>query len=417
MALAVVAVAALIALRNTFGRTHRYSVTGSLEELGEVLLRTTDLMALLAEAGHTIASTLGTEYVNFVVRSEQGGAIVGGTKASHIPKSVAHRLAASPQFTGVCRTSDDPSHVELDDELCQTLQSSGVSMVVGLGEVGFMLIGKGTEQPYTARDERLVSLMRSELTIAIQNARLIHEVRSINQSLEQSIADATRKLRASNEKLKKLDATKDEFVSMASHQLRTPLTSIKGYLSMVLDGDAGEISGQQRLLLSEAFTSSERMVRLIGDFLNVSRLQTGKFIIDRRPTDIGLMVQEEVESMQTMAESHDLKLLLKKPKKLPELTIDEDKFRQVVMNFIDNAIYYSRPKSTIVVTISQPSARTVALDVQGADTEIASRQRPDGTGVGLFLAQKIVTAHGGTMIFSSTEGKGSTFGFTLPVER
>ena len=87
--------------------------------------------------------------------------------------------------------------------------------------------------------------------------------------------DATAKLQKTNKKLRELDETKDEFISMASHQLRTPLTSVKGYMSMVLEGDAGKLTKQQQTLLDQAFVSSQRMVYLIADLLNVSRLKPG----------------------------------------------------------------------------------------------------------------------------------------------
>ena len=95
--------------------------------------------------------------------------------------------------------------------------------------------------------------------------------------------EATLKLRRANEKLRALDETKDDFISMASHQLRTPLTSVKGYLSMVLEGDVGNITKAQKDMLNQAFFSSQRMVYIIADLLNVSRLKTGKFIIREKP--------------------------------------------------------------------------------------------------------------------------------------
>src|SRR5690606_31430711 len=131
---------------------------------------------------------------------------------------------------------------------------------------------------YGKQDRAALNAIANELVIAVQNARSVQALRDLNANLEQRINDATKELRKNNTQLKQADEAKDEFVSMASHQLRTPLTSVKGYISMVLEGDAGAITPMQKKLLEEAFTSSERMVHLIGDFLNVSRLQTGKFV-------------------------------------------------------------------------------------------------------------------------------------------
>ncbi len=201
---------------------------------------------------------------------------------------------------------------------------------------------------------------------------------------------------------------------------------------MVLDGDAGDITPQQEKLLKEAFVSSERMVRLISDFLNVSRLQTGKFIIERKPTNLADLVRDEVESITSMAATRDIQLSYKGPKHFPILQLDEDKIRQVVMNFIDNAIYYSRAHSTIVVHLTKdekvatlevhdhgigvPKESLDKLFTKFFRAENARRQRPDGTGVGLYLAKRVINEHGGELIVESTEGKGSVFGFRLPLD-
>lgn len=121
---------------------------------------------------------------------------------------------------------------------------------------------------------------------------------------------------------------------------------------MVLDGDAGEISASQRQLLQEVFTSSERMVHLISDFLNVSRLQTGKFVIDQVQTDLVSLVAEEVANVSQVASAHKVNVRFRKPARFPLLYLDENKLRQVIMNLIDNAIYYSPNADTVRVRLS-----------------------------------------------------------------
>ena len=107
---------------------------------------------------------------------------------------------------------------------------------------------------------------------------------------------------------------------------------------MVLEGDAGKITKMQRQLLSEAFSSSERMVHLINDFLSVSRVQTGKFLIERRQLDLAKVVRQEVRALQTTAESRDLTLKITSPTEPVLVFADEAKIRQVIMNFIDNVL-------------------------------------------------------------------------------
>ncbi|MDB5187050.1 MAG: Sensor protein resE [Candidatus Saccharibacteria bacterium] len=299
--------------------------------------------------------------------------------------------------------------------------------------LGYAFLGDRHTGNYSRRDIRVLETVADTLLIAIQNALSVQEVKELNATLQQRIDDATKELRASNAQLQKLDEAKDEFVSMASHQLRTPLTSVKGYLSMVLEGDAGKISDAQHHLLSEAFTSSERMVHLINDFLNVSRLQTGKFMVDRRAIDLAKITHQEVDSLKTTAGARNLKLKYRKPSYFPTLYIDEGKIRQVIMNFIDNAIYYSSEFSTITINlevedgdailtvhndgIGVPESEKSHLFTKFFRAANARKQRPDGTGVGLFLSKMVVTAHGGKMVFESQPNEGTTFGFRLPIKK
>lgn len=297
--------------------------------------------------------------------------------------------------------------------------------------IGFLVFGyKRNGSIYTKQDVDLVRIIADELAVALQNALRFEEISRFNETLTKEVQEATAQLRDTNRKLKKLDEIKDEFISMASHQLRTPLTSVKGYISMVLEGDAGPVGAQQKQLLEEAFTSAQRMVYLIGDFLNVSRLQTGKFVIEWKQTNLAMVVKEEVDQLRETATRHHIKLQFDPPVSFPLLQLDENKMRQVIMNFIDNAIFYTRPGGTVRVVLLS-TVDTIRLEVHDNGIGVpeeerhklfskffradnARKVRPDGTGIGLFMAKKVVAAHGGSIIFESQEGKGSIFGFTLP---
>jgi signal transduction histidine kinase len=201
-------------------------------------------------------------------------------------------------------------------------------------------------------------------------------------------------------------------------------------LSLVLEGDAGKISPLQRKMLSQAFTSSQHMVYLIADLLNVSRLKTGKFIIDSAESNLAEVVQEEINQLTEVLDSHSLKLVYNKPTNFPELMLDETKTRQVIMNFIDNAIYYTPAGGVVTVElldkpqdvelrvvdngIGVPKSEQHHLFTKFYRAGNARKARPDGTGLGLFMAKKVVIAQGGAIIFESTEGKGSVFGFSIP---
>lgn len=417
----------------------RYDIDELITKLGKLLASTTDLKKLLSTTAAELQSALKAAYVVFdVYRSGRQDVTVGqGRYAQFTEQETEAMYELANVLEDDLLVVGGAVDAEVDamyGPLLRMLERRHVALVVPLGaHVGYLLLGDSLSGGYSQQDLKVLRAIGNELVIAIENAKSVQEVRELNTSLQQRIDRATRELRTSNEKLLRLDQTKDEFISMASHQLRTPLTSIKGYLSMVLEGDMGEVTDQQRKVLSEAYSSSERMVRLIGDFLNVSRLQTGKFVIEAQPTDIVKLIDEEVDAMRRLAESHDMTLVYKRPRRFPVLNVDSDKLRQVIMNFIDNAIYYSRPHATIVVKayvehddaivevhdqgIGVPEAEKEHLFTKFFRAENARRQRPDGTGVGLFLARKIVTAFDGEVIFNSREGRGSVFGFRLPIKK
>jgi signal transduction histidine kinase len=216
---------------------------------------------------------------------------------------------------------------------------------------------------------------------------------------------------------------------MASHQLRTPLTSVKGYLSIVIEGDAGSLTKPQRDMLTQAYFGSQRMVYIIADLLNVSRIRTGKFVIDASPVNLSKVVANELDQLQELAKIRQIKLAYDAPKDFPELMLDEMKIRQIIMNFVDNAIYYTKSGGQITISLSETNT-TIELRVLDTGIGVPKREqphlftkfyraanarqmRPDGTGLGLFMAKKVIIAQGGALIFESKEGKGSTFGFIL----
>ncbi len=412
----------------------RYRSDEFYARLSEVLTTTTDLRSLLERAAREIGLTLKSEQTFFFVQYNHVHRVTAGTNHhSNLPIADIHQLNEY-----ITKQGSDVMVADLltdDHTIRRLLNSHKIALLMplmrGAKIIGYLALGDQRSSGYTSRDIKVLQTISDELIIAIQNALSVQEVKDINLNLEQRIDAATKELRASNTQLRHLDTTKDEFLSMASHQLRTPLTSVKGYLSMVLEGDAGTITDAQKHLLSEAFMSSERMVHLIHDFLNVSRLQTGKFTLEKRPIDLKKLVHNEVESLKHVAETRHMKLKLESSGTLPLLNIDENKIQQVVMNYIDNALFYSHENTVIDV---QLEATADQVELRVVDTGIgvpineqahlftkfyrasnARKQRPDGTGVGLYLAKKVIVAHGGEVLFTTKEGQGSMFGFRLPL--
>ncbi len=411
-----------------------------LDELNKTLIGQVDVNKLLRLVTDLVEPAFRSEFCAFHIRGVRGlrrraGRMDIGMTDTEIALLNEAFLQRDENF--IIADSLDP-----EDRIYDILRKKDIGLVSflpgGDGDKeyrsGFIFLGdKRSGDIYTRQEGLLLGITSKELVRAIQNALQFEEIQKFSETLQDEVDDATRKLRHSNEKLKALDETKDEFISMASHQLRTPLTSVKGYLSMVLEGDAGPLNDQQKKLLNQAFTSSQRMVYLISDLLNVSRLRTGKFVIEEQPTNLVDVIESELSQLQETAAARGLKLKFDKPADFPILNLDETKIRQVIMNFIDNAIYYTPSGGKITVGL-QATPRTVefkvtdtGLGVPKADqhklftkfyrAENAKRARPDGTGLGLFMAKKVIVAQGGAIIFKSTEGKGSVFGFSFPRHR
>lgn len=414
-----------------------YNVNVFLSTFNSILSRSSDLRDLGRRSSDHIAKTLRAQKVFVLVRyGDNNGEIIseGYPKKANLPLADIEYLDEYLEHNPLEMIARN--RLERDSALYKMFVSHGLEMVMPLYRqdkpIGYIGVGERQSGDYSPRDYEALRLVPDELALAVENAISVQEVKDLNDNLQQRIDSATRELRRSNQQLQRLDEAKDEFVSMASHQLRTPLTSIKGYVSMLLDGDVGKMTPQQKHVLKEVYLSSERMVRLIGDFLNVSRLQTGKFTLEKKPTDLSDLVKKEIESLESHAKAKGVTFEYKKPTHIPLVNIDAEKIQQVVMNFTDNAIFYSKDRSKVRIILKKVN-NYVELEIMDSGIGVpekeqnslfnkffrasnARKQRPDGTGVGLFLAKKVVQAHDGEIIFSSEEGRGSTFGFRLPIE-
>lgn len=417
-----------------------YDLQESLADMTAVTSEELQLGKLITRSLEVLSSRLAPTYISAYIVDDDG-------RIRHFtvgPKPpTPHQRKLQIEIVGTLldrlpRVLDaHDNHILNETGAQQRIRRADISMllqfVVQRKHIGALFLGdKQNGTAYNDKDLQLLATATDELALAIQNSQRFEEIQHFNDTLQSRIDSATRRLKRSNQELKKLDRAKDEFVSLASHQLRTPLTSIKGYLSMVLEGDVGKISTAQRQVLEQAYASSERMVHLIADFLSVSRLQTNKFAIELAPTDLNRVLEQMVASLQPLASERKVKLSFEGVVAKRIIMVDTPKIQQAVMNFIDNAIYYSRVDGRIRVVLEYDGKDAVVKVIDNGigvpkkeqdnlftkfyRAENARKRRPDGTGIGLYLVKRIVTAHGGSVIFESREGKGSTFGFRIPIK-
>ncbi len=325
----------------------------------------------------------------------------------------------------------------------QGLETGTTAPIIREGKmVAILLVGnKVSGETFSNEDINLLEVLSSQLAAAIERSKLYQEVQDFNVKLQKEVEKVTKNLLRANEQLKEanihlkeLDSAKSEFMSIASHQLRTPLAGIVGYLSMILDGDYGKIDDNQQKIVSEVFAASQRLVRLVNTFLNVTRIEAGRFTLSFVNVNFVDLVRGEVMELQPTADKKNVKLVYEEPKDKNLMAMVDDKIRDAVLNLIDNAIKYT-PDGTVTVRLEKEGKDMLHYSVKDSGVGISKDEvdnlfqkfvrgsgiakiQPNGSGLGLYIVKKIVEGHGGKVWAESEgEGKGSTFNIRIPIKQ
>jgi len=236
----------------------------------------------------------------------------------------------------------------------------------------------------------------------------------------------------SREKL--IERMKTEFVSLAAHQLRTPLSAIKWTLRMILDGDLGKITKEQEDFLNKTYQSNERMISLINDLLNVARIEEGRYLFKLVPVQVEELVRSTINIYKDEIKRKKITLDFQKPRiRLPKIQIDEEKIGLAIQNLIENALRYTNPGGRMTISL-KGGIKEIELSVKDTGVGIPKgqqervfskffrganviRMEAEGSGLGLFITKNIIEAHNGRIWFNSEENKGATFYFVLPLKK
>jgi GAF domain-containing protein len=280
--------------------------------------------------------------------------------------------------------------------------------------IGVMNLESTDPDFFTEEDLSFVTILVSHAAIAIDNAQLFDQVKQVNQA-------------------------KSEFMNMASHELKIPMTSIKGYAKLLQMGAAGALTDQQKEFLNIIARNVDRMDQLVNNLLDVSRIEAKRIRLQIENVQISQVIHDVIESVQNQVKNKDLNLILSIDENLPEIRADYNRMVQIVTNLVSNAYKYTPAGGSITVTAkpyyqngTNGDAQGIAVTVKDTGYGISKedqaklftnffrsgdqniRDEP-GTGLGLSITKTMVETHGGELTFESEHGKGSSFTFTAPL--
>ena len=313
--------------------------------------------------------------------------------------------------------------LQLVDEISRVRPEIVTVLMSGFGTIDSALEG----MKRGARDFITKPLNLPEMFIRL------HKVFEEQQRVKR-LSDFIAQLEESIQELRRLDEIKSEFVSVASHELRTPLAAIKNSIQLVLTGKTGSINENQKKFLSMAERNINRLMNILNDLLNLSRIESGKLEMKFEELNLGHLIEFILSSFKAQVEAKGVKLLMEVPREVPGVYGDQGKVEQILTNIVGNALKFTPEGGEVVVSVApyNGGGKMMAISVRDSGIGIPSDQLEKifekfhqvegslqrsvgGTGLGLAITKGLVEAHQGKIFVESTLGKGSTFTFTLPI--
>ncbi|OGG04941.1 hypothetical protein A2Z33_06625 [Candidatus Gottesmanbacteria bacterium RBG_16_52_11] len=325
-----------------------------------------------------------------------------------------------------------PCYSKEDARQVQTIVGIKTSMVYPVtyhgktqGVMIFSLVK--SESEIMEREKEIIRNFTDIVGLAVQHSKLYTTLDNTTKKLK----ELNDKLQSANTQLQELDKLKDEFVSLASHELRTPMTAIRGSLSTILEGYAGDISPQSKEFLTAAYNENDRLIRLVNNLLNISRIEAGRMNFAFQTLNLEEIISEVITNLQNVAKEKGLNLTYIREGPIPQVEADPDKVREVMINIIGNALKFTHKGGVTVRTKFDGRSVTTSITDTGSgiakeDQDLLFKKfsqvqktnyaRPQGgTGLGLYICKIMVEGMRGKIWIESTLGVGSTFYFSLPI--
>ncbi|MDR4481188.1 MAG: ATP-binding protein [Nitrospira sp.] len=431
-------------------RRHVAQLT-TLNQASAAITSTLDLDRLLSTVLQLLSENLGfARMVLFLWDSERGVATVGqmlgmppeaeeAARRLTIPVSEDGGIAAELLIHGkpVLVPDIEPVADRISPAILPWLRQVGLSSFVAAPLrsqqriLGYLGADRGTH-PCSQEDLDLLVTIASHVAVAVDNARAYTELATLTEHLERRVQDRTHELQAVNERLQEHDQRRSKFVSVASHELRTPMTSIKGFVENMLDGLTGQLSERQEHYLQRVKHNVDRLTRIINQLLDWSRLDVGRIDIKPESLPIDEFVRDVVESFQTLAAEKSIMLEVLPCVQPITIRADRDKLEQILWNLVGNAIKFTPQSGRVSVSCSILDTHFAQIVVADTGCGIAPDELPhvfnefskvesampssQGAQLGLFITKSLVALHGGQMCVDSRMGVGTQFYFTLPID-
>lgn len=439
-------------LANRFFFTSLYNVQVTLADLGRELTHTIDLQQIVNSVVETIKTTMKLDRAGVLLYDQT-------TSNYHIVKNIGFNeengisLVRNNFLTNYLTTKRRSVLLQELEGMQIAGQGNGevgklvvnmkrieaalcLPLTFGKHLIGIIVLGsKVTKEAYTSGDLQLLDSIADQASIAIQNGLLYQQVQDFNKNLQSKVDEQTKDISEKNEHLQELIKMKSEFLTIASHQLRTPLTAVRGLLAMQADGDFDnlsktEVKTEQRHMLD----SANRLSSIVNDLLKAMELEGGSLNFEFQEVQLEDMVDSVCSDLKPNYDSKQLYLKFEHPTPpLPKIEAEPKMLHEVLMNIVDNAEKYTNSGGTTISALSKGD--NIILTVKDTGIGVPKTDRPklfqkfsrgekstfqhtDGSGLGLFIAKNVVDEHHGKIdITSDGEGKGATVTIILPIHQ
>ena len=429
---------------------HQVGQLTTLHQVSAAIARTLDLNQILSTVLQLLTENLGFTRMFLTLRhGEQDTAYVA--KITGVPSDIAEaaRHLDMPILDDNSLQADLLIHGKpllilsletvadrMQPPILELVRRTGVTSFVAVPlqsqnqMLGYLAADRGS-QPCTEEDLHMLLTIASHVAAAIDNARAYSHLAELTQHLEHRIAERTQELSIANEHLQEHDRRRSLFLSVASHELRTPMTVIRSFADNIRDGIAGPVSEQQRTYLTRIGHNMNRLTRIINQLLDWSRLDSKKDMLCLTPVCVEATVHLVADSLRTVAAEKSVALEIVHANGLPAVLGDRDKLEQILWNLIGNAIKFTPPGGRVTVDFQTTPEGFVQTSVADTGCGIdpghveklfhefskvpSANPTAQGAQLGLFITKTLVTMHQGTIWVESTPGAGTRFYFTVPV--